>query len=75
MISPDRIRTARLSRSRVNRMQRAIGLWKGLPRAATDTPIEPEVRVGLPRNVTLRMALVTMDDVDPHMFTSDSGPL
>ena len=32
-----------------------------------DTPIEPEVTVGLPRNVILRMALVTLDDVDPHV--------
>ena len=41
----------------------------GLPEDATaaDTPIEPEVTVGFPRNVILRMALVTLDDVDPHV--------
>ena len=32
---------------------------------APDTPAEPEFVVGVPRNVTLRMALVTLDEVDP----------
>ena len=32
---------------------------------APDTPAEPELVAGLPRNVTLRMALVTLDEVDP----------
>ena len=42
---------------------------EGPPEDATavDTPIEPEVTVGLLRNVILRMALVTLDDVDPHV--------
>ena len=42
---------------------------EGPPEDATvaDTPIDPEVTVGLPRNVILRMALVTLDDVDPHV--------
>ena len=41
----------------------------GLPEdvTAADTPHEPEVTVGLPRNVILRMALVTVDNVDPHV--------
>ena len=39
----------------------------GPPEDAADTPIEPEVTLGLPRNVILRMALVTLDDVDPHV--------
>ena len=42
------------------------GSVEGPPTAAIDTPIEQEVRVGLPRNVTLRMALVTLDEVDPN---------
>ena len=32
---------------------------------APDIPAEPELVAGLPRNVTLRMALVTLDEVDP----------
>ena len=30
-----------------------------------DTPDEPDITANLPRNITLRMALVTLDDIDP----------
>ena len=42
------------------------GSVEGLPTARIDTPIEQEVGVGFPRNVTLRMALVSLDEVDPN---------
>ena len=36
---------------------------EGPEEVAPDTPAEPELVAGFPRNVTLRMALVTLDDV------------
>ena len=38
---------------------------EGPEEVAPDTPAELELVAGLPRNVTLRMALVTLDEVDP----------
>ena len=40
---------------------------EGPEEVAPDTPGEPELVAGLPRNVTLRMALVTLDEVDPSV--------
>ena len=40
---------------------------EGPEEVAPDTPAEPELVAGLPRNVTLRMALVTLDEVDPSV--------
>ena len=37
----------------------------GPEEVAPNTPTEPELVAGLPRNVTLRMALLTLDEVDP----------